>query len=429
MTSRTFDMIPSILLDPKTPSMAMLEAPIIEIDEIPTTPSWNLPVLTRLGARNRYLLWQIGYDGTTSELVIRRGQLNRTITESRRKVTTNRSGRSLIDQALLESRRRHTDQIYKGYHRQTDEPTGILIRGPMLVHNLEPTTDLRYPVGVQPKIDGVRCMASRSEIGIRLRSRSNRSWAWLDPIRERVAIILDYLPPHSEIDGELYNPDITFETLQSIVRTTRTKNSRNDFLGYYMFDVVLEPYDRNGAIAAGYSYEHRHTVLDRAYRQAQQDARWSPLPIGPIYLLGYDLASSLEDIWSYHDRYVNQGFEGAIVRKLAGLNPTPATISESIYVPDRTTNLLKVKRFIDEEGTIVGVTESEGQEAGLALLVIEDKRGNQFSVRHRGSFGLRRYWLQNPNIVIGRSYTFRYFQLTEHGVPRFPIGIAIRDDL
>ena len=61
------------------------------------------------------------------------------------------------------------------------------------------------------------------------------------------------------------------------------------------------------------------------------------------------------------------------------------------------------------------------------LFIVRNRRGHTFVVRPRGSFELRRQWMKDINSIIGKKLTVRYQELTDDGIPRFPVGISIRD--
>ena len=53
--------------------------------------------------------------------------------------------------------------------------------------------------------------------------------------------------------------------------------------------------------------------------------------------------------------------------------------------------------------------------------------GQTFRVRPRGTQEARRELFENGGDYVGQQLTVRYQELTDDGVPRFPVGIAIRD--
>ena len=86
-----------------------------------------------------------------------------------------------------------------------------------------------------------------------------------------------------------------------------------------------------------------------------------------------------------------------------------------------------MKTFLDGEYRIVDYLEGTGNEAGCVIWGCETPDGQTFRVRPRGTQEDRKVLFQNGNDYIGKMLTVRYQELTDEGVPRFPVGIAIRD--
>ena len=97
----------------------------------------------------------------------------------------------------------------------------------------------------------------------------------------------------------------------------------------------------------------------------------------------------------------------------------------SEYVAGRSSTLLKVKSFHDAEAEVVGVEPGKGRHKGRAgALVVRLATGKQFSV----GTGLSDRERENPPPV-GSIVTFRYQELTDAGVPRFPSYVGVRVDV
>ena len=83
---------------------------------------------------------------------------------------------------------------------------------------------------------------------------------------------------------------------------------------------------------------------------------------------------------------------------------------------------------MDEEVLIVGIDRlAKGTEEGAAVLSVQDQQGNVFPARPRGSIERRRLWAQQPERIVGKTATIRFQERSIHGVPRFPVVVAIRN--
>jgi DNA ligase 1 len=87
--------------------------------------------------------------------------------------------------------------------------------------------------------------------------------------------------------------------------------------------------------------------------------------------------------------------------------------------------LLKVKRFHDAEARVVQQLPGSGRHKGrLGALLVVLPGGTQFSV----GTGFTDAQREKPP-AIGSTITFRFQELTDGGVPRFPSFVRVRTDL
>lgn len=123
-----------------------------------------------------------------------------------------------------------------------------------------------------------------------------------------------------------------------------------------------------------------------------------------------------KEVMQRYNQFLREGYEGAMVRAANGL-----------YENRRSSNLLKMKDFDDAEFKIVGVEEGRGPFKGCAIFQCEAWTLTPFSCKMRGSVDLLKSIFKDKSKVIGKKITVRYQGVTNGGVPRFPVGIAIRD--
>jgi DNA ligase-1 len=94
----------------------------------------------------------------------------------------------------------------------------------------------------------------------------------------------------------------------------------------------------------------------------------------------------------------------------------------SPYEAGRSSTLLKVKSFADAEARVVGHEPGKGRHKGrLGALLAELPNGVKFAV----GTGLSDAERSDPPPV-GSTITFRYQELTDGGVPRFPSYVGVR---
>lgn len=113
-------------------------------------------------------------------------------------------------------------------------------------------------------------------------------------------------------------------------------------------------------------------------------------------------------------RVESLGGEGLMVRK-----------PRSKYDKGRSYSLLKVKTFHDAEALVVEHQPGAGKHKGrLGALGVELADGTRFSV----GTGFSDYQREHPP-AIGSIITFRYQELSDAGVPRFPSFVRLRTDV
>lgn len=97
----------------------------------------------------------------------------------------------------------------------------------------------------------------------------------------------------------------------------------------------------------------------------------------------------------------------------------------SKYVAGRSTTLLKVKSFLDSEARVLEHVAGKGRHQGrMGALRVELRDGTKFNV----GTGFADAEREAPP-AIDAVITFRYQELTDDGVPRFPSYVGVRDDV
>jgi len=90
-------------------------------------------------------------------------------------------------------------------------------------------------------------------------------------------------------------------------------------------------------------------------------------------------------------------------------------------------DLQKHKPFVDDEFEIVGAHEGAGNDAGTIVWECVTKKKKRFSVKPEGDRDTRKWYWEHRKEYIGKKITVKYQELSDEGVPIFPVGVAIRD--
>jgi DNA ligase-1 len=243
---------------------------------------------------------------------------------------------------------------------------------PMLANKWEDRHKyITEPFYVQPKIDGVRLLVSNKG-GI---SRTGK----VVPGTEHLG---KGLKEGEYLDGECYDPTKTFEEITSLFKTNPKA------LEFHVFDY----FDTN----------RPNLTFDERLERVNVETRW---------------VKTKSDLPVVHKQYMDAGYEGTMIRE-----------ASSVYeIGKRSNYLLKLKDFKTDEYKVIGMRECAGKDVGTPIWVCTTENGQEFTVRPEGTQEKRRDMFKNGDMYIGKMLTVKYQNLTDLGVPRFPVGIAFRD--
>lgn len=199
--------------------------------------------------------------------------------------------------------------------------------------------------------------------------------------------------PSVPLDGELWLARKSFQRTVSIVRR-QDKSDHWKELSFLVFDAPAQsdPFERRLEFIkdtlAGKKLPH---VLPHAHLQCKD----------------------LEHLRTELTRVESLGGEGLMLRQPG-----------SRYEAGRSATLLKVKTFHDAEAFVLEHIPGSGRHRGrLGALLVQLPDGTKFSVGTGFSDNQR----GNPPPV-GATITFRYQELTDGGVPRFPSFVRVHAD-
>jgi len=200
--------------------------------------------------------------------------------------------------------------------------------------------------------------------------------------------------PRVSLDGELWLARKAFQRTVGIVRRHDGSEHWHE-IRFLVFDAphVDEPFERRLRYLQDCFAEHRPLHAELV---AQQRCRGT------------------NHLHAELDRLCALGGEGLMLRQPG-----------SPYAAGRSATLLKVKRFHDAEARVVAHLPGTGRHRGrLGALLVELPNRITFAV----GTGLTDAQREQPP-AIGSLITFRYQELTDRGVPRFPSFESERPDL
>lgn len=264
----------------------------------------------------------------------------------------------------------------------------------MLCYPLEEKRLLKWepPYMVQPKLDGVRCRALMIEKEwFLISSEGNFIYS--------VPHILNWFQTNmtwGEWDGELYYHGWNFGDINSVVSRTVNLHPEYDLIQFHVFDLVNES-----------AQISRTPVLFKNLPESDC-----------IKHVKHHLCHDLTDIMRAYDYFLDQGYEGIIVRNLYGN-----------YVRKRSTDIMKFKPKKSDYYKVIGWEQMKDKYGQLKpMLGSLTCIGNDYTTFNVGS-GLnddfRKTNWPDPYHLLGKYCHVQYQHLTPTNVPRFPVYVEI----
>lgn len=278
--------------------------------------------------------------------------------------------------------------------------------------------DATEGVFIQPKVDGIRCIVYLDTNTDRIVafSRNCKQFMFLDKQKKEFynflkpfynkgqEIILDgefYTHKTKLPSGEILESNKNFNFISACCKVNlKNPNENEDLINYYVFDIIDK--DKNQI--------ERFKILNNLFK----DAKLKYIKLCPIKTIEQE-----DELESVFDSYYNEGYEGIMLR-----NP------HSHYEDKRSIHLLKYKNFFDEDFIIIGAEEGSGTREGCVIWKCETSKGVEFSCTMGNGCPVeeQREYYDNYPEYIGSKLVVKYQELSEDGVPRFPVGLRIRND-
>lgn len=302
------------------------------------------------------------------------------------------------EQALFEANAMWQKRKDLGYWEDINDINKQIYFQPMLAKDYDKEKKkIKFPILSQPKLDGVRCIIKSDGMW----SRNGKKIISAPHIFEDIKPLFEKYPDLI-LDGELYTSlkDVDFNTIISCVRKTKPTPSdlelSKQYIEYWVYDLPnlegkeVEFYKRYINLAGLFLFPGLINVV----------------PTFSIH--------SFEEIESKLQEYLEQGYEGQILRD-----------PNSFYENKRSSGLFKHKTFFDEEFKIIGYSEGIGKFSGKLATLKVDVDGVEVDCTINGTMEYLEELFQIKETLIGKKATIKYFEKTVDGSLRFPKCLQI----
>lgn len=359
----------------------------------------KLPILYHKAKGGDLRQWRVWHEKDT--IYTEYGQVGGKLQVSTKRAVSKNVGRSNAttpeEQAKLEAESLWRFKVERKYS-ETPEAAQIELRLPMLAHKYEDKKkNVVFPAWVQPKLDGVRCLAEWGDEGVTLTSRAGKPYK-MPTVQNQLA---QWLPKDMVLDGELYCHGMSCQTVTSYVKKWQKEGS--DRIIYNVYDVP---------VADGCEILTSEERIDRLFDPNDGVIESTNVQRVPSFEV-----KSHEDMMVRYGEFMQEGYEGAILRLRHG----------QYLWGYRSSELLKVKEFQDAEFYVVEANEGKGKMAGCVIWTCMNNTNKlAFSCTMKTTMEERRRMYEERDKYIGEVLTVRFFDRTDDGLPRFPVGIVFR---
>ena len=281
-----------------------------------------------------------------------------------------------------------------------------------------------FPVGLQPKIDGVRSLNLEG----RLTGRSLKG-------HRNIYLTNRFShPAFLGLDGEMASLDECDPALCRITTGNLNRIQGETWINWHCFDYItpetryLKYKDRYEKLG------HRLTHIQINYPELH-----AHLKIVPMFI-----AKNIEQVNAQDAQWLEMGYEGSILRGLDELHKEGrSTVLEG--------GLLRIKRFTEEDAKVIGIiegnangnealtnplgrTERSSSKTGMtsngmigSLICIDVKTGQEITVS-AGSLthDQRKFYFENPHLILGEIIKYKCFPKGVLNKPRFPTFHSFR---
>lgn len=376
----------------------------------------SYPILYKKDKNGKERVWEIKavYEKEQFLIDIKYGQIGGKIVHNQKEVSEGKNigkkNETTIEEQLVlicdkTWKDKKEKELYTEEQGETDTPKDMGF-SPMLADKWDPDSkvkrkiDIIFPCYAQPKLDGIRCLVYLKDNKIVNQSRQLKYFPHLDHINNELSKIFKKYPM-LVLDGELYNHDIEFNQIAGLVKKEKLKSEDEEKLlniQYHIYDCF--------EIDDGKNFDDRYNFL---LKNLPTNNRY-------IKLVNTVECKNKDDVKENHSKFIEKDYEGVILRNKDGN-----------YEFTRSKNLQKYKTFCDDEFEIIGFKEGTGLDKGTVIWKCKVKNGKEFDVRPKGTVEERQELYKRGDSLIGKYLTVTYQELSEYGVPRFPVGKTIRD--
>lgn len=249
---------------------------------------------------------------------------------------------------------------------------------------------------IEPKYDGLRCLAMVEDGAVTLFSRNGKEFTSSDHLKPQILKLVR--GNNCVLDGELTSGN--FNESSSAVRKKDTQDDSTifnifDHLDFHEWKKPVNPY-----------YQRRNQL---------ESLGWSSQ--GSLLMVPSYRVSSEDEAFKLYSHFLEKGYEGGILKNSRGL-----------YRFKRHKDWMKLKEVNDVDLRVDHLVQGEGKYHGMLGAAVVKYKGKKVSVGSGWSDEERALYWKDPTLLMGKVIEIRYHQETPDGSLRHPRFYKIRED-
>ena len=258
-------------------------------------------------------------------------------------------------------------------------------------------------VYVEPKLDGIRCLAIVENGEAKLFTRAGKLISNFD---ETVGKELSQLRDGC-YDGEIMSVD--FRELMRQVNRKEDKDIRHVFFSVFDYINLKEWHAKKSSTPCAVRKEQiQNQILNKSLT-----GEFKYLKVVPFRKTD----ATEESFKFWHDHWVSKGEEGIMIKDIS-----------APYQFKRDWSVMKYKAFFDVDVEIKGMLEGTGKHQGKLGSFVVDYKGKEVRVGSGLNDETREHLWKDPSSHVGRIIEVRYQEETPDGSLRFPTFVCFRND-
>jgi DNA ligase-1 len=362
----------------------------------------------KLIKENRY--WEIivtEIDNNTISVKTRYGINGGKITETKPQTFQKSKGLTFVKKKI-------TDKIRNGYKPENgkeikNKQVKLFIK-PMSAILLEGNENkIVFPAYVQPKLDGFRGVVIKSSSGkVSIVSRNGLPYPHLEKIKKELESF-PLIKQGYNLDGELYIHGVSIGELRSVLGRKELNSQKviniEKNIKYYIFDFFKNKEE--------IPFEKRLLTLQEAFKL------WKSPQAHLVHLIETKTVKSLNDVETLRNQFIENGYEGIIVRNKNG-----------IYLSGKkSSDVFRSKDFKTGNFKIIGANEGKGNNKGTVIWELQCLNTKKtFTAKPIGTKEERTELYKNRTKYIGLKIPIKYYEIdnTTGCVTRHPVALKIK---